>query len=80
MTERRKNGARYDIVAVAEGAKPIGGQEMIKGSKKDGFGHEQLGGIGAQLAKEIDQINASLPKDFQLPLINLSAYESDNIL
>ena len=34
----------------------------------------------SQLAKEIDQINVSLLQNFQLPPINLSAYESKEIL
>jgi 6-phosphofructokinase 1 len=38
---------------VAEGAKPTGGQEFVKGDRIDSFGHKTLGGIGEFLAQEI---------------------------
>lgn len=53
VLEGRRQGARYDIIVVAEGAKPIGGTEVVKDSTVDSFGHKTLGGIGEYLAKEI---------------------------
>jgi phosphofructokinase-like protein len=53
VMEARKSGARYDIIVVAEGAKPSGGLEFVKESGLDGFGHKALGGIGEFLANEI---------------------------
>ena len=53
VMEARKSGARYDIIVVAEGAKPSGGMEFVKESGLDGFGHKALGGIGEFLANEI---------------------------
>ena len=53
VLEGRKQGARYDIIVVAEGAKPAGGTESVKDSGVDSFGHKMLGGIGEALAKEI---------------------------
>jgi 6-phosphofructokinase 1 len=53
LLEGRKKGARYDIVVVAEGAKPSGGNEIAKEEGLDSFGHKVLGGIGEYLAKEI---------------------------
>jgi 6-phosphofructokinase 1 len=53
VIEARKSGARYDIIVVAEGAKPSGGLEFVKESGLDGFGHKALGGIGEFLANEI---------------------------
>ncbi|MBA7484365.1 Pyrophosphate--fructose 6-phosphate 1-phosphotransferase [subsurface metagenome] len=53
ILEGRKAGARYEIIVVAEGAKPAGGSEFSKGSGIDSFGHKTLGGIGEFLAKEI---------------------------
>jgi 6-phosphofructokinase 1 len=53
--EGRKKGARYDIIVVAEGAKPAGGSEVIKEEGVDNFGHKNLGGIGEYLAREISQ-------------------------
>jgi len=53
ITEGRREGARYDIIIVAEGAKPSGGTECVRDNGTDGFGHKLLGGIGAYLADEI---------------------------
>ncbi|MGB9629893.1 MAG: 6-phosphofructokinase, partial [Thermodesulfobacteriota bacterium] len=51
--EGRRKGARYDIVVVAEGAKPMGGREIAKEEGLDSFGHKVLGGIGEYIAKEV---------------------------
>ena len=48
-------GTRYEIVLVAEGAKPAGGATIVKDAKIDSFGHETLGGIGEYLATSINQ-------------------------
>jgi 6-phosphofructokinase 1 len=53
VMEGRRAGARYDIILVAEGAKPVGGIEFTKDTGIDGFGHKSLGGIGEFLAIEI---------------------------
>src|SRR5512137_1221791 len=53
VMEGRRQGARYDIIVVAEGAKPAGGTEVVKDSLLDSFGHKTLGGIGEYLAKAI---------------------------
>jgi ATP-dependent phosphofructokinase / diphosphate-dependent phosphofructokinase len=53
VMEGRKAGARYDIIVVAEGAKPVGGMEIVKGGEVDSFGHKALGGIGEYLANEM---------------------------
>ncbi len=55
VSEGRKKGTRYDILVVAEGAKPAGGREISKEEGLDSFGHRILGGIGEYLAKEIMQ-------------------------
>jgi 6-phosphofructokinase 1 len=54
IMEGRKAGTRYDIILVAEGAKPAGGATVTKDSKIDSFGHESLGGIGEYLSNEIN--------------------------
>ncbi len=51
----RREGARYEIIIVAEGAKPVGGAEVIKQEGVDAFGHKVLGGIGEYLAQEIQK-------------------------
>jgi phosphofructokinase-like protein len=55
IKEKRKAGTRYDIVMVAEGAKPAGGRMLVKDNKKDSYGHETLGGIGEYLSNEINE-------------------------
>jgi len=55
VTEGRKKGARYEIVVVAEGAKPAGHSEIVKENGIDSFGHKTLGGIGEFLAKRISE-------------------------
>ncbi|NWG04404.1 MAG: ATP-dependent 6-phosphofructokinase [Syntrophaceae bacterium] len=56
LTEGRKKGARYEIIVVAEGAKPSGYSEIVKEEGVDSFGHQVLGGIGEFLAKWIAQL------------------------
>lgn len=53
VLEGRRAGARYDIIVVAEGAKPAGYSEFVKGKSVDSFGHRSLGGIADFLADEI---------------------------
>jgi 6-phosphofructokinase 1 len=53
VLEGRRKGARYDIVVVAEGAKPVGSFEIVKAGDLDSFGHKMLGGVGEFLANEI---------------------------
>ncbi len=53
VLEGRRAGNRYDIIVVAEGAKPIGGAEFVREDGVDAFGHKMLGGIGEFLAGEI---------------------------
>ena len=55
VQEGRRAGARYDIIIVAEGAKPVGGSEFVKREGVDSFGHRALGGIGEFLATEIHE-------------------------
>ncbi|MFO7251114.1 MAG: 6-phosphofructokinase [Actinomycetes bacterium] len=43
------------IIVVAEGAHPIEGQMALQSNELDAFGHVRLGGIGEQLAKEIEK-------------------------
>jgi 6-phosphofructokinase len=56
LLEGKKKGARYEIILVAEGAKPAGGTEIVQKEGVDAFGHKDLGGIGAFVADEIQRI------------------------
>ncbi|OGN99819.1 MAG: hypothetical protein A2Y58_03775 [Chloroflexi bacterium RBG_13_51_52] len=55
VMEGRRSGTRYEIVIVAEGAKPVGGTEIVKNEETDSFGRKTLGGIGEILAQEIEK-------------------------
>jgi 6-phosphofructokinase 1 len=55
LTEAKSAGTRYEIIVVAEGAKPIGGTQFIREAGEDSFGHKRLGGIAELLAAEIQQ-------------------------
>jgi phosphofructokinase-like protein len=53
ITESKKAGSKYEIVIVAEGAKPVGMTAAVKNKQIDSFGHVILGGIQEYLADEI---------------------------
>jgi len=55
VIEGRRAGTRYEIIVVAEGAKPIGSSEVVKREGVDSFGHKALGGIGEFVAQEIEK-------------------------
>jgi phosphofructokinase-like protein len=55
VLEGRRKGTRYEIIVVAEGAKPSGYSEISKEEGVDSFGHKTLGGVGEFLAKEISR-------------------------
>jgi len=56
LMEGRRKGARYEIIVVAEGAKPVGYSEIVREEGVDSFGHQTLGGIGDFVAKWISQL------------------------
>jgi 6-phosphofructokinase 1 len=53
VLEGRRSGTRYDIIIVAEGAKPVGGTEFSKDEVIDSFGHKTLGGVAEFVARTI---------------------------
>lgn len=55
VMEGRRAGTRYDIILVAEGAKPAGYDEFTREERLDAFGHKMLGGVGEFLAHEIER-------------------------
>ena len=54
LRERESFGARFSIVVVAEGAKPVGGQVTLLETAKAGH-VERLGGIGVLVAEALQQ-------------------------
>ncbi|MBN1872179.1 MAG: 6-phosphofructokinase [Candidatus Omnitrophica bacterium] len=56
LKQRRKNGKKYGIVAVAEGATFKDKSFIIQKEKLDSFGHVRLGGIGELLGSKIEEL------------------------
>lgn len=52
---RKSEGKTFSIIVVAEGAKPVGHDQIIKTEKVDQFGHALLGGVGEYLALEVEK-------------------------
>jgi len=55
LAKRKKEGKRYSIVLVAEGAKPRGMPEVLERRGQDGFGRVYLGGIGGFIAENVEK-------------------------
>ena len=55
LKKRKKEGERYCIVLVSEGAKPKGMPSIYERRGRDGFGHYYLGGVGGFIAEEIQK-------------------------
>ena len=56
LESRRRDGVRYDIVVISEGARIKGQEECYLSDKEDSFGHKTLGGIGESLAKQLEAV------------------------
>jgi len=56
VTERSKKGNRFSIIVVAEGAKPKGGDVVIKKIVSDSAETIRLGGIGFVLGEQIEKL------------------------
>ncbi len=55
IKNRQKRGRNFSIIVVAEGARPIGGKEVVYSESVDEFGHVRLSGIGYYLGKEVEK-------------------------
>jgi ATP-dependent phosphofructokinase / diphosphate-dependent phosphofructokinase len=55
VMERSKKGKRFSLVAVAEGAHPVGGKQIIQRKDLKNPYPEKLGGIGNWLAEKIQE-------------------------
>ena len=55
LMENELHGHKYAIVVVAEGALPVGGEVVTKGSGEAGRQHVVLGGIADYVAREISK-------------------------
>ena len=66
LERRRDRGVRYAIVVVAEGARPVGGSYITQGERPDSFGRPVLGGIGAWLQDQVEEISGYQPRSVVL--------------
>jgi len=55
VKKRSKEGRRFSIVVVSEGAKPIGGDRVVKKVVKESTDPIRLGGIGLKVAHYIEE-------------------------
>lgn len=55
VMERGKKGRRFSIVVVSEGARPAGGEMVVKQTVKDSTDPIRLGGIGNLVANRIEE-------------------------
>lgn len=56
IQDRRASGGRFNIIVVAEGAKPVGGEQFIKRTVDDPSNPARLGGIGEWLGTQIENM------------------------
>jgi 6-phosphofructokinase 1 len=55
VLERNSRGKRFSIVVVAEGARPEGGEMVVRKVIKESTDSLRLGGIGQQLADQVEE-------------------------
>jgi ATP-dependent phosphofructokinase / diphosphate-dependent phosphofructokinase len=58
MADRDANPSRYALVTISEGAVLQGGEMALSGTD-DAYGHRKLGGIGAELGRELQRITGT---------------------
>lgn len=54
IRKRESFGAKFSIVVVAEGAKPVGGTFTVRAAARAGY-VERLGGVGIRVAQELEE-------------------------
>ena len=64
INKRRNRGKKFSIVVVSEGAKPLNGNMVIKKVLSDGKGLDnvRLGGIGEQVAEELEELTGMISR------------------
>lgn len=56
VLERRRQGKKFSIIVVAEGAKPVGGQLVVKKVVEGSFEPLRLGGIGNVVGEKVEEM------------------------
>jgi 6-phosphofructokinase 1 len=55
IRQREKLGAKFTILVVAEGAKPVGGEAVLQSAARAGY-VERLGGVGGQVSAALERM------------------------
>lgn len=55
VNDRKKRGKRFSIIVIAEGAKPVGGEIVVKRLVEKSFEPVRLGGVGFVLGEQIER-------------------------
>ncbi|MFZ3129792.1 MAG: ATP-dependent 6-phosphofructokinase, partial [Desulfosporosinus sp.] len=55
IQQRAKQGKKFSIIVVAEGAKPLGGEIVVERLVSGRFDPIKLGGIGAKISNELEE-------------------------
>ena len=68
INKRKKEGKKFSIIVVSEGAKPKDGDITIKKTLNDGKGLDniRLGGIGEKLAKDLEELTGMVARNTTL--------------
>jgi 6-phosphofructokinase 1 len=66
VNQREQDGKKFSIVVVAEAAKPLGGEIVVKRKVEDSFDPIRLGGIGNMVG---EQIEASTGKETRVTVL-----------
>lgn len=56
IQQRAKQGKKFSIIVVAEGAKPLGGEMVVERMMEGRFDPIKLGGIGAKLGSDLEEL------------------------
>ena len=68
INERKKQGKKFSIVVVSEGAKPKDGEMVVKKTLSDGKGLDnvRLGGIGEKVAQDLEELTGMISRNTTL--------------
>ena len=68
VNERKKQGKKFSIVVVSEGAKPKDGEMIVKKTLNDGKGLDnvRLGGIGEKVAEDLETLTGMVSRNTTL--------------
>jgi len=56
INEREKQSKKFSIIVIAEGAKPLGGEMVVKQRIENSYEQIRLGGVGHVVANQVEEI------------------------